>query len=104
MARFQAESITTSANKNSRVKRTVRHDPEHVIQVFSQIPNAEFIARTLGEFDIIVTLLLESPRKLVDLLEELDKLDTIISREIWMHMSIEFERYQRTIDAEQPLA
>lgn len=77
----------------------VRDDPERVIEFFTRLQNAEFIARTLGDFDIIVTLLVDSPSRLVELLEELDELDTIVSREVWLHMSIAFEKYQRTIDA-----
>ncbi|MEG0363905.1 MAG: hypothetical protein RR600_08880, partial [Aurantimicrobium sp.] len=62
--------------------------------------NAEFIARTLGDFDIITTILVESPSKLVDLLQQLDELDVVVTREVWLHMSIAFEKYQRTIDAQ----
>lgn len=78
----------------------VRNNPERVIELFTGLQNAEFIARTLGDFDIITTILVESPSKLVELLEQLDELDTIVNREVWLHMSIAFEKYQRTIDAQ----
>lgn len=78
---------------------TVRDDPEHVIEFFKQLSNAEFISRTFGNFDMILTVLVESPNKLVELLDELDQLDAIIKREVWLHMSVEFERYQINIDS-----
>ncbi|MEG0028790.1 MAG: Lrp/AsnC family transcriptional regulator [Aurantimicrobium sp.] len=78
----------------------VRNDPDRVIEFFAGLQNAEFIARTLGDFDIITTILVESPSKLVDLLQQLDELDVVVTREVWLHMSIAFEKYQRTIDAQ----
>jgi DNA-binding Lrp family transcriptional regulator len=61
-------------------------------------PGLEFMARTVGRYDLIATLSFNSLRDFNRMTSELLSLPSVTSCEQWLHVQIVRERYDRTIE------
>ncbi len=61
-------------------------------------PGLEFMARTVGRFDIIATLSFNSLRDFNQMVSQLLALPTVTFCEQWLHVQIVRERYDRTLE------
>lgn len=64
-----------------------------VVDAIAGMPAAIFVARTLGRFDVLVTIRAFSPGQLVDLLDTVRALPGVNMVESWAHLQVVKESY-----------
>lgn len=70
-------------------------DDQEVVDLLNDSQNVEFIARTVGRFDLVATLASETPSGLLDQLEQLKSLGSVNHAEGWLHLEVIKEDYAR---------
>lgn len=69
-------------------------DATALIELLAARPGLQFLARTIGRFDVVATVPCADQEKLRELLDAARSLDGVLSVECWFHMRIRQERYQ----------
>ena len=77
-------------------------DDERVTRFLSSLPGVEFVARTVGRFDLVVTLGADSTTRLHRVTERLKALDEVRSLTTWAHLEVFKEHYARGIARTSP--
>ncbi|AHK30441.1 putative HTH-type transcriptional regulator [Rhodococcus opacus PD630] len=62
------------------------------------LPGIEFLARTLGRFDLIGTVAADSSGDLYSLAEHIRTIDGVMALETWTHLEVFKEHYARSLD------
>ena len=62
------------------------------------LPGIEFLARTLGRFDLIGTVAADSSGDLYSLSEHIRTIDGVMALETWTHLEVFKEHYARSLD------
>ncbi len=75
----------------------IAHDCRPAIDEFAATRGLEFIARTVGRFDLIATVEFDSLRDFNTLVSRLRSLPSVEYCEQWLHVRIVRERYVRTL-------
>ncbi|HEY6483985.1 MAG TPA: winged helix-turn-helix transcriptional regulator [Steroidobacteraceae bacterium] len=75
----------------------VRNDCRAAVEVISASPGLEFIARTVGRFDLLATVEFTSLRDFNLLVTRLRQLDSVHYCEQWLHVRIVREQYFRAL-------
>ena len=73
-------------------------DLEPVTELLGAEPGLEFMARTVGRYDLIATLSFNSLREFNHMISRLRSLPSVTYSEQWLHVQILRERYEHTID------
>jgi hypothetical protein len=58
------------------------------------LPGIEFLARTIGRFDLVATLAADSAATLRNLIDRLRQVDDVVKIESWMHLEVFKEKYE----------
>lgn len=74
-----------------------QNDCREVIEAIAASPGVEFIARTVGRFDLIATVEFASLREFNQLMTRLRRLPRVEYCEQWLHVSIVREQYFRPL-------
>ncbi|OEV19809.1 AsnC family transcriptional regulator, partial [Streptomyces nanshensis] len=72
-------------------------DDEHVTAFLAALPGVEFVARTVGRFDLVITLGADSTTRLHHITEQLKALDEVHGLTTWAHLEVFKEHYSRGI-------
>ena len=72
---------------------------EAVIEAIRGWRGIDFAARTLGRFDLVMTLVEQSPGALYEALERIRALPGVSHTEAWFHLAVLKEDYTRTLRA-----
>lgn len=70
---------------------------DSVMSLFASSPNVDFAVETIGRFDIIATLVADSPSRLLDLVEELRARSDVRQVDSWIHLDTVKEDFSRLI-------
>lgn len=73
-------------------------DLQPVTELLGAEPGLEFMARTVGRYDLIATLSFNSLREFNRMISRLRSLAAVTYSEQWLHVQILRERYEHTID------
>jgi DNA-binding Lrp family transcriptional regulator len=73
---------------------TVHDAGDRVVELISERPGLEFLARTYGRFDLVATVPFASFDDFQALLDQLRELDGVRAVDAWLHARIRQERYQ----------
>lgn len=73
------------------------NDLHEVVKLLGADPGMEFMARTVGRFDLVATMAFDSLRHFNDMMTKLRSLSSITYSEQWLHVQIVRERYERTL-------
>jgi len=73
-------------------------DLQPVTELLGAEPGLEFMARTVGRYDLIATLSFNSLREFNRMISRLRSLASVTYSEQWLHVQILRERYEHTID------
>lgn len=68
-----------------------------VEEVLRATASVEFVARTIGRFGLIATAAVSSVHRLNMLVTQLRELDAVSSTEVWLHLAVARERYERDL-------
>ena len=71
-------------------------DLEPVTELLSGESGIEFIARTVGRYDLVATLSFNSLREFNQMISRLRALPSVLCSEQWLHVQIVRERYEHT--------
>lgn len=74
-------------------------DHRDVVATLSAMPSVIFVARTLGRYDVLVTIRAFSPAQLIDLLDSVRSLQGVSALESWAHLDVVKESYASGLDA-----
>lgn len=74
-------------------------DHRDVVASLSAMPSVIFVARTLGRYDVLVTIRAFSPAQLIDLLDSVRSLQGVSALESWAHLDVVKESYASGLDA-----
>ncbi|MFE9391592.1 Lrp/AsnC family transcriptional regulator [Streptomyces sp. NPDC006784] len=77
-------------------------DDEHVTAFLAALPGVEFVARTVGRFDLVITLGADSTTRLHRITEQLKALDEVRGLNTWAHLEVFKEHYSRGIARTTP--
>jgi hypothetical protein len=77
-------------------------DVTAVIKLLRAEQGLEFMARTVGRYDLIATLSFNSLRDFNKMLSQLLTLPCVTYCEQWLHVQIVRERYDRTLEHVKP--
>ncbi|MEW2220249.1 AsnC family transcriptional regulator [Streptomyces sp. NPDC006990] len=77
-------------------------DDEHVTAFLAALPGVEFVARTVGRFDLVITLGADSTTRLHHITEQLKALDEVHGLTTWAHLEVFKEHYSRGIARTSP--
>ncbi|SES04665.1 Lrp/AsnC family transcriptional regulator [Streptomyces qinglanensis] len=77
-------------------------DDEHVTGFLARLPGVEFVARTVGRFDLVITLGADSTTRLHRITEQLKALDEVHGLTTWAHLEVFKEHYSRGIARTTP--
>lgn len=69
-----------------------------VTSLISAEPGLEFMARTVGRYDVVATVNFDSLRDFNETISKLLRLPSIAYCEHWLHVQIARERYDRTLE------
>jgi DNA-binding Lrp family transcriptional regulator len=75
-----------------------RGDLRDVTKLLRTAPGLEFLARTVGRYDLIATLSFNSLRDFNNLISRLLALPSVSYCEQWLHVQLVRERYEHTLD------
>ena len=73
-------------------------DLRDVTKLLRGAPGLEFLARTVGRYDLIATISFNSLRDFNDLVSRLLALPSVSYCEQWLHVQLVRERYEHTLD------
>jgi DNA-binding Lrp family transcriptional regulator len=73
-------------------------DLSEVTKLLGSEPGLEFMARTVGRYDLIATLSFDSLRNFNQMLSKLLRLSSVTYCEQWLHVQLVRERYDRTLE------
>lgn len=73
-------------------------DLSDVIKLLGAEPGLEFMARTVGRYDLIATLSFDSLRDFNQMISQLLTLSSVTYCEQWLHVQIVRERYDHTLE------
>ena len=73
-------------------------DLREVTKLLRAAPGLEFMARTVGRYDLIATLSFNSLRDFNQLISKLLSLPSVSYCEQWLHVQLVRERYEHTLD------
>lgn len=73
-------------------------DHRDVVEQLAAMPSVIFVARTLGRFDVLVTVRAFSAAQLVELLDQVRALPGVNSVESWAHLEVVKESYASGLD------
>jgi len=73
-------------------------DLQEVTKLLGAEPGLEFMARTVGRYDLIATLSFNSLREFNHMIAQLRSLSCVTYCEQWLHVQIVRERYEHTMD------
>jgi DNA-binding Lrp family transcriptional regulator len=73
-------------------------DLQEVTTLLGVEPGLEFMARTVGRYDLIATLSFNSLREFNQMIAQLRSLSCVTYCEQWLHVQIVRERYEHTMD------
>jgi len=76
----------------------VKGDTREAIKVLDTVPGLEFLARTVGRFDLVATLNVNSLKDFNRLISRLLALPSVSYCEQWLHNELVRERYEHTLD------
>lgn len=74
-------------------------DHHDVIAALTAMPSVIFVARTLGQFDVLVTVRAFSAAQLVELLDTVRALPGVRALESWAHLEVVKESYASVLDS-----
>jgi DNA-binding Lrp family transcriptional regulator len=82
-------------DRQSAIGLGIRLNGEHrdVVDAIAAMPSAIFVARTLGRFDVLVTVRAFSPGQLVELLDTVRALPGVNMVDSWAHLEVVKESY-----------
>lgn len=73
-------------------------DHRDVVEQLAAMPSVIFVARTLGRFDVLVTVRAFSAAQLVELLDQVRALSGVNAVESWAHLEVVKESYASGLD------
>jgi hypothetical protein len=73
-------------------------DLNDVTQLLGTAPGLEFMARTVGRYDVVATLSFNSLRDFNQLITRLLSLPSVSYCEQWLHVQLVRERYEHTLE------
>ena len=73
-------------------------DHRDVVEQLAAMPSVIFVARTLGRFDVLVTVRAFSAAQLVELLDQVRALPGVNAVESWAHLEVVKESYASGLD------
>jgi DNA-binding Lrp family transcriptional regulator len=68
------------------------------VSAIESLPGIEFLARTLGRYDVIATVAANSASDLHSLSERIRRIDGVSGLESWAHLEVFKEHYARSLD------
>lgn len=71
----------------------VSGDPRDLVDRLHALPQASFLARTLGRYDLVLTLRAYDPTDLLNGLEQVRSLEDVTETVSWMHLRVVKETY-----------
>lgn len=77
---------------------------DDVVAALTSMPSVIFVARTLGRFDVLVTVRAFAAAQLVDVLDTVRSLAGVRALESWTHLDVVKESYASGIDSRGPRA
>lgn len=77
-------------------------DHRDVVAALTGMPSVIFVARTLGRFDVLVTVRAFSAAQLVEVLDAVRALPGVRALESWTHLDVVKESYASGLDAGPP--
>lgn len=77
---------------------TVKSDTNEAVKLLQAVPELEFLATTVGRFDLVATLGVNSLNDLNELMARLLALPSITYCEQWLHRKLVRERYEHMLD------
>lgn len=69
---------------------------DDLIDRLTQLSGVEFMARTVGRYDIVATIGFSNQSKFVELLDEVRDLSSVRMVECWLHTRVSLERYHHS--------
>lgn len=72
----------------------VRGSDESVVEALAEERRVEFLARTIGRYDVVATVASRGPNELHEFLERLTTMKGVSSTESWVHLRTLKERYE----------
>ncbi|MFI6029545.1 Lrp/AsnC family transcriptional regulator [Amycolatopsis magusensis] len=72
----------------------VRGAGDAVTKALAGRDDVEFLARTIGRFDVVATVAARAARDLDQVLEQIGGREDVVSTEAWVHLRIAKERYE----------
>ncbi len=72
----------------------VRGDDRHIVDTLQTVGTVEFTARTLGRFDIVLTVRGAYPTDLRETVDRVRSIADVVSTETWMHLQVLKETYE----------
>ena len=73
-------------------------DHRDAVEQLAAMPSVIFVARTLGRFDVLVTVRAFSAAQLVELLDQVRALPGVNAVESWAHLEVVKESYASGLD------
>ena len=70
---------------------------DEVMSLFASSPNVDFAVEAIGRFDIIATLVADSPESLLELIEELRTRSDVRQVDSWVHLDTVKEDFSRLL-------
>lgn len=74
-------------------------DHHDVVAALTAMPSVIFVARTLGRFDVLVTVRAFSAAQLVELLDTVRAMPGVSALESWVHLEVVKESYASVLDS-----
>ena len=74
------------------------HGDTEAIELFRSQPGIEFLGRTVGRFDLVATVGFNSLSDFNGLISSLRSLSSVMDCEQWLHVSLQRERYEQTLN------
>ncbi|XGU18212.1 Lrp/AsnC ligand binding domain-containing protein [Rhodococcus sp. 3Y1] len=71
---------------------------DNAVSEIESLPGIEFLARTLGRYDVIATVAANSSNDLHALSERIRGIDGVSGLESWAHLEVFKEHYARSLD------
>jgi hypothetical protein len=88
-----------SAKAAAGVGINVDGDGVRAIDELRGLRGVEFIARTIGRFDLVATISADSALGLHQVIDSLKSLDDVIRLDSWIHLEVVKERYEWPLPA-----
>jgi DNA-binding Lrp family transcriptional regulator len=76
----------------------IRGEPDTAVQTLKAAPGLEFIASTVGRFDLVATVSFTSLREFNQLIASILRLPQVSYCEQWLHAQLVRERYEHTLE------